>query len=325
MSLIFDALQRAEADRSGLGVSALSAVTDVLKLAELNNARELKSAIHLDTPPTRVQAAGHRASLPLEVGLSRLTGVESPGAISDEQSSLFSKVQSLQVSTSPDSHLVCLDACETPAAEQFRFLGVRLQHLSKERPLKKILITSTIPREGKSMVAANVACALASRMQQKVLLVEGDIRRPSLTSMFGLAKLPGLCDLLQSEGSLVTSIYRLSHPTLWMLPAGAATTNPLELLQSGKLPIFLDQLAECFDWIIIDSPPVLPVADTSIWMRLADGILLVTRQGTTKKSQLQRGLEALDQKKLVGALVNGCQRPSHSDYYGSYLRPTDSE
>jgi Mrp family chromosome partitioning ATPase len=87
----------------------------------------------------------------------------------------------------------------------------------------------------------------------------------------------------------------------------------------------MDQLTDWFDWIIIDSPPVLPLADTSVWTRLADGILLVTRQGTTEKQQLQRGLEALEPKKLIGALLNCSRNTAHSDYYYHYRSPIASK
>jgi Mrp family chromosome partitioning ATPase len=91
----------------------------------------------------------------------------------------------------------------------------------------------------------------------------------------------------------------------------------LELLQSGKLPALMEQLGQWFDWIVIDSPPVLPLADTSVWMRLADGVLLITRQGITEKRQLKRGLEAVEPKKLIGALLNGSTNSSDTDYYYS--------
>jgi Mrp family chromosome partitioning ATPase len=116
---------------------------------------------------------------------------------------------------------------------------------------------------------------------------------------------------------LITSIYHLEGPNLWLLPAGIAPSNPLELLQSGRLPALMDQLAAWFDWIIIDSPPILPLADASVWTRLADGVLLVTRQGVTEKRQLLKGLEAIDVKKLIGALLNCSRNAAHSDYYYS--------
>jgi capsular exopolysaccharide synthesis family protein len=207
---------------------------------------------------------------------------------------------------------------ESLAAENFRFLAVRLRQLQQSRPLKKVLITSAIPREGKTMVAANLACTLARRAQQRTLLVEGDLRRPSLSQMFGLSKMSGICEWLQGESGPSASIYHLEGPGLWILPAGSTPRNPLELMQSGRLSTLMDQLTAWFDWIIIDSPPVLPLADTSVWTRLVDGILLVTRQGTTEKHQLQRGLEAIEPTKLIGALLNCSINTAHSDYYYHY-------
>ncbi|HVR27404.1 MAG TPA: CpsD/CapB family tyrosine-protein kinase, partial [Candidatus Polarisedimenticolia bacterium] len=162
---------------------------------------------------------------------------------------------------------------------------------------------------------------LARRKPQKTLLLEGDLRRPNIISQFGLGKLPGLCEWLSGESQSI-NIYRLESLGVWILPAGSTPQNPLELMQSGKLSPLMEQLEAWFDWIVIDSPPVLPLADTSLWSRLADGILLVTRKGTTEKQQLQRGLEAIDKSKLLGALVNSSANAAHSDYYQRYTSST---
>jgi capsular exopolysaccharide synthesis family protein len=216
-----------------------------------------------------------------------------------------------------ESRLVAVGKEGSLGAEKFRFLAVRLRQLRQSRPLKKLLITSTIPQEGKSTVAANLACTLARRKQHKTLLLEGDLRRPTVSEKFGLGTVPGLCEWLSGETE-TPNVYRLESLGLWVLPAGSAPENPLELMQSGKLPGLLDQLQACFDWIVIDSPPVLPLADTSIWSRLSDGILLVTRKGITEKQQLKRGLETLEKGKLLGALVNSSENAAHSDYYQRY-------
>ena len=118
------------------------------------------------------------------------------------------------------------------------------------------------------------------------------------------------------------SVYRLDPLGLWFLHAGSTPQNPLELMQSGKLSPIMEQLSSWFGWIVIDSPPVLPLADTSVWGRFADGILLVTRQGTTQKPQLQRGLEALEPAKLLGAIVNGSAAVAHNDYYYQRYGPS---
>jgi len=230
----------------------------------------------------------------------------------------FGRFPSLPISLSQDGHLVSLSEEESLGAEKFRFLAVRLRQIQRTRDLKKLLITSTIPEEGKSTISANLAVTLAQRKQQKVLLLEGDLRRPVLAGKFGLAHLAGLSEYLQGEPRSITNIYHLDGAGLWFLPAGKPPENPLELMQSGQLSELLDQLAAGFDWIIIDSPPILPLADTSVWTRFADGVLLVAREGTTQKRQLQRGLETLDQAKFLGMVLNSCTNADHSNYYQRY-------
>jgi capsular exopolysaccharide synthesis family protein len=223
----------------------------------------------------------------------------------------------LPISPTADSKLVVLSKEESLAAEKFRFLAVRLRQLRQSRAVKKILITSSIPQEGKSTVSANLACTLARRKQHKTLLLEGDLRRPTVAQRFGLGPVPGLSEWLRGETESL-NIYRLQDLGLWVFPAGSAPENALELMQSGRLPALMEQLTEWFDWIVIDSPPILPLADTSIWARLADGVLLVTRKDVTEKKQLQRGLETIEKAKLLGAVVNGSTDTAHSDYYQRY-------
>lgn len=319
MSHIFDALQRSEAERTGIELQAVSVATDLLQVIESETVgtrlteRRPQPARANENTDARVPASAP--------GLLEVTKAPAPPeaseSVDDHRSDQFSQFQSLRTLVPPQSRLVCITDKESLAAEKFRYLAVRLRQLQHSRALKKVLITSAIPREGKTMVAANLACCLARR-GQKTLLVEGDLRRPALAQMFGLSKISGICEWLQGESSPANSIYQLEGLDFWILPAGSTPRNPLELMQSGKLSQLMDQLAAWFDWIIIDSPPVLPLGDTSVWARLADGILLVTRQGTTEKRQLQRGLEALESKKLIGALLNSSLTTAHSDYYYHY-------
>jgi capsular exopolysaccharide synthesis family protein len=321
MSHIFDGLQRSEGECSDIDVSALSGVTELLQHAERRAASSWESAV-LSKPSDGVKGTSAEALFDLKETTLVATGHDAPVAVAelvhaDESADLFDKFSSLPVSPPSQSRLPCLTDSGSPAAEAFRLLGVRLHHLRRDRPFKKVLITSTIPQEGKSTVAANLACTLSLKRQQRVLLLEGDLRRPSLSQAFGLSKNPGLSEWLEGERSLVASIYRLEGTNVWMLPAGSVPSDALELLQSRRLTILMDQLTALFDWIVIDSPPVLPLADTSVWMRLTDVILLATRQGTTEKRKLQQGLDAIEPDKLVGALVNSSMNASTSDYYYS--------
>ncbi len=328
MSRIFDALQRSEAERSAIDLPALSQATEMLERPERSAAPKWEPAVS----PSQIKVQGAEDcdasfGLPGEPFLTRpAASAVAEYSQAEEGLDPFALFQSLQVSLGPHSRLVCLTDSQSPAAEAFRLLGVRLRHLRRDRSLKKVLITSTIPQEGKSMVAGNLACTLALKTQQRTLLLEGDLRRPSLSQMFGLGRNPGLSEWLQGDRSLTMSIYHLKDPNLWILPSGSAPSNALELLQSGRLSALMDQLTTWFDWVIVDSPPVLPLADTSVWMRLVDGILLTTRQGTTEKPQLQRGIEAVEPKKLIGALLNSSHHASTSDYYyhpATVTKPND--
>jgi capsular exopolysaccharide synthesis family protein len=225
---------------------------------------------------------------------------------------------SLAVSVEPSSRLVFLIEPESLAAEKFRFLGVRLRQLQQNRPLKKVLVTSTIPEEGKSLVSANLAGVLARRKKQRVLLLEGDLRRPVLAQQFGLGHLAGLAEWLESDLHTPANIYHLEGPDFWFMPAGKPPANPLEWMQSGRLSELMAQLSPTFDWIIVDSPPLLPLADTSLWARVTDGTLLVAREGITEKTSLQRGLEMLKKSDLLGVVMNTCSDRNHHNYYQRY-------
>ena len=296
MSNIFDALQRAEAENAGVEGPGLALATELLRSAEQ---KMRGSALNAGQQPSVDAFDAH------------------PPAPATED---MERCPVLPVSIRQESRLVSIAEEGSLGAEKFRFLAVRLRQLRQNRPLKKILITSTIPQEGKSTVAANLACTLARRNQHKTLLLEGDLRRPNIVNQFGVSKRPGLCEWLSGQTERI-NIYKLEGLGLWILPAGAAPQNSLELMQSGKLSLLVEQLEAWFDWIVIDSPPVLPLADTSLWSRLADGVLLVTRKGTTEKRQLKRGLEAIEKSKLLGALINSSESAAHSDYYERYSSP----
>ena len=319
MSQIFDALQRSEAERSGKGPTTAQRATDLLQQAESKAAagwladppQDPWNVAVLEEPPIAEAELGTEPETPAAAGQPK-------GALvtpTEERVEGPMQCEILKISPTPESHLVALPDNVCPASEAFHLLGVRLRHLRRQRVLKKVLITSSVPQEGKSVVAANLACTLALRTQQKVLLIEGDIRRPTQSKIFGIANRPGLSAWLNGEIPLIKSMYRIQGPGIWILPAGVASGNSLELLQSGRVVPMMEQLVNWFDWVVIDSPPILPLADTSVWTNMADGILLVTRQGITQKRQLKRGLEALGTQKLIGALLNSAKGIAHTDYY----------
>src|SRR5579864_4612987 len=218
MSNIFDALQRAEAESAGTEVPGWALATELLRSAE----QKVRETVPTLEPQPSADAFDANPPAPT-----------SPNGIDN--------CPLLAFSIPEDSHLVSVAEEGSLGAEKFRFLAVRLRHLRQNRPLKKVLITSTIPQEGKSTVAANLACTLARRKQHKTLLLEGDLRRPNICYQFGIGRHPGLCEWLSGKTDSL-NIYRLQGLGMWILPAGAAPQNPLELMQSGKLSLLMERL-----------------------------------------------------------------------------------
>lgn len=202
-------------------------------------------------------------------------------------------------------------------AEKFRVLATRLRHIQERRELKILAVTSGMAEDGKTFVASNLAITLASHSKQKVVLLEGDLRAPKIGHQFGLNGSGGLSEFLQLETSLPEPIYAVEGLPLCVIPAGSPRENPMEVLQSGRLLTLLKKIRAHFDWVIIDSPPLLPFADTTFWARFADGVLLVVREAKTQKKLLRKGLETLDNPMIVGVVLNGSHSIDHL-YYDRY-------
>ena len=328
MSYIFDALQRSHEERGKADKAGATATLELLERAERETSAEWNAAL----PAGQSAETGPAQLGPLlsGEGFGAAAAVADPAVITEalrdeERREAFSHFETLPGSDSRDSRLVSLSDEGSPATEAFHLLGVRLRSLQKSRTLKSLLVTSTVPQEGKSVVAANLASTLGCGENQKVLLIDGDMRRPSQSRLFGLAKVPGLYNYLRGKRSLTACIYHLAESGIWILPAGDNPGGSSELIRSPQLPKLMATLGQWFDWIVIDSPPVLPMVDTSALSRLADGILLVARHGTTKKKKLQKGLEAIDHSKLVGIVLNASTSVIDSDYYYYAGQPEASE
>ncbi len=225
--------------------------------------------------------------------------------------------QRLTASPSLQKPFVALTDQNSLASEKFRILANRLAYLARAQKLKVIQLTSAVAGEGKSVVAANLSVMLSRRHEERVLLVEGDVHRPSQNSIFGLPAQPGLGEWWESSSVSLPKLFQIDDLRLWFLPAGH-TTHPTAMLQSSRLPRLVNDLRDHFDWIIIDSPPMLPLADTNLWARWADGTLLIVREGMTPKRALQKGIESLDNPKIVGVVLNDAMEGQRAQYYAKY-------
>jgi len=232
----------------------------------------------------------------------------------------LNEVATLSIPARPENRLVALWDERGVGAERIRTLATRLKSLQQRRSLKKLLIASCVQDEGKSVIAANLAITLARRGSQRVLLVDGDSRKQALTEMLGLEDHPGLADAWQERQSIVRHLRRYERFPMWFLPAGRTLEQPLEMLQSETLPQMVSELNGCFDWIIIDSAPIAPVADSSVWSALCDGVLLVARSAVTPRKVLSKVTASLEKGKIIGVVLNDCA-DSSNHYYSQYYKP----
>jgi capsular exopolysaccharide synthesis family protein len=235
----------------------------------------------------------------------------------EDQSVGIGSMEMLHPHPQPSGRIVCNSPELTLGAEKFRLLAIRLKLMNESKPIQAIVVTSSIAEEGKSCTSVNLAFTLARSTGQKVLLVEGDLRRPVQSENLGIPQKPGLTEYLRSKDKASQFIYKIDELPLWFMPAGFCDENAADLLQTARAPELITRLRSWFDWIIIDAPPLLPLADANIWSRLADGILLVVRQGKTPKRMLREGLESLHDANILGIVFND-STGKDAPYYANY-------
>jgi len=190
------------------------------------------------------------------------------------------------------------------ASEQFRLLAARLQQLQNARAARSVLLTSSAEGDGKSLLALNLGMSLAQGGRQRVLLLDGNLRKAALSAMLTISSRPGLKDWYRANGSVLDFMCRISGHNVWAMPAGDAQVDPLELLKSARMPELLQTLSSAFDWVLIDSPPLLPLADAEVLSRVCDATIMVVRPNTSTKNTLRQALERVAPTKLVGLLLN---------------------
>lgn len=211
-----------------------------------------------------------------------------------------------------DSRLVAATAPQSLAAEQYRLLRTRVQRADASRAVRAIIITSPSKGDGKSLTAANLALTMAHESHQRVLLIDADFRRPSIAHLFGVPQSPGLSDVLLGAAELDSVLIDLPEHGLTLVPAGTPTTHPAELLGGSGMRRALDMLRTRFDRILIDMPPVTPVADVHVVAPMADGMLMIVRAGMTGKPAIERALSGLDTTKVLGLVLNDAET-AHGD------------
>jgi protein-tyrosine kinase len=197
--------------------------------------------------------------------------------------------------------------------ERFRSLRSRLYSIGSTRKLQKVLITSGVAAEGKTFVASNLAQSIVQQPELRVLLIDADLRSSRLHLLLGAPNCPGLTDYLKGEAHEYAVIQKGMKENVFFIPGGSPVSNPSELLLSDRMKHLFDVVATSFDWIIVDSPPTLPVHDAIVLADMVDGVLFVIRAGSTDAEIVERTAAEFKGKNLLGVVLNQVER---SDSYG---------
>jgi len=233
-------------------------------------------------------------------------------------------MESLHVTENMDRNLVTYHKDQSLESEMFKILRGNILHPVKNTtPPKSILITSTLPGEGKSFVSANLAVSIAQNINEHVLLMDCDVRRPSIHTIFGLGDTPGLTEYLNKKVLLTDVLLKTDVKKLTILPGGDPPQNPAELLSSQEMATLISEVKERYKdrYIIIDSPPPQLTAETSAIARQVDGVILVVKSGRTPREMVNELVESIGREKILGVVMNWFDLRSSSYYgYGKYSK-----
>lgn len=221
---------------------------------------------------------------------------------------------------SQGSSLITYTDPKSVNAEQFRTLRTNIEFAQLDKQLKSLLVSSSIPTEGKSTVSSNLAFVMA-QTEKRVLLVDADLRKPTVHRTFKLNNEQGLTTLLSNADMKFNQVVQHSRDlNLYFLPSGPIPPNPSEVLGSARMSALMQELGKYFDLVIYDAPPITAVADPQILATKVDGVLLVTRHGFTKKEEIKQAKLALENvnANLLGYVMNGQPISESNSYYAYY-------
>ena len=210
-----------------------------------------------------------------------------------------------RLATAPDADQILV--------EQFRRLAGTLHQAQATSGIRVIMLTSACPDDGKTLTAVNLALVLSESYRRRVLLIDADLRRPSLGGSTGLSAAPGLTDALAAKADQKLSIIPLT-PTLMLLPAGRPDPDPTGGLTSLRMRQILEEAAGLFDWVILDAPPMGPLADAQLLAQMVDGAVFVIRAGQTQHDLVQKAIDSIGRERILGVVLNGVANMSAEPY-----------
>lgn len=207
-------------------------------------------------------------------------------------------------------------------AEEFRTLRSRLYAIRERQPLQTLLVTSALPSEGKTFITLNLGRAIAQQPQRSVLVIDADLRISRIHEGLGASPSPGLSEYLRGEADAMSILQRGTADNFFIIPGGSSDRNPVELLGTGRLRALINRFAPVFDWIILDSPPCVFLADASLLGKVVDGVLMVVQSGMTPFDTAQKACREFQEKQVVGVVLNRVPPGMTYGYYYYYGYPS---
>ena len=215
------------------------------------------------------------------------------------------------------ARLIMLTTPQAPECEQYRTLRTQLFHAAERKKTQVVTVTSTLAGEGKTSTVINLALAIA-QSEKRVLLIDGDLRRPNVATYLGTRAKAGFGEALAGKGNPLDLLFTIEGHELYLLAVSRESSNPTELLSSERLAEMITDLRQYFDFILIDSPPVLPFADARLLANHADAVMLVVRAGMASYETVEKAIEALPAGKMLGVVLNDAELTEEAGYYDYY-------
>jgi len=294
----------------------MSRIHEALKKAEQERAANQGGAQLDPTPvaavesPVMPEMASHRVPDPVAVA-AMMPAFASPFSVD----TMLARCAQMEWKPDLGTMLFMNGDDSKRGTEELGSLRSRLYHMREQKKLKNLLVTSALPKEGKSFTSSNLAQVLVRQHGRRVLLIDADLRGPRLHLMLGTTAGPGLSEYLQGKNDEFSIMQRGPLENLFFIPSGTGIEDPAELVGNGKLKTFLQRVEPLFDWIIVDSPPAIPVSDASVLAKACDGVLMVVRSNSTPCDVARKAREEFPDQSLIGVVLNGT-----SDDAASYAR-----
>jgi protein-tyrosine kinase len=296
MSRIHDALKRAEQERATSMGTHVEPVFDQPSFHPAYDQPQVKRDIMPNLQPSAVAGSPSMAD-------------------ASSYESLLARCPQTEWSPDPKTMLFFNEDDSRLGAEEFRTLRSRLYQIREKMPLKRLMVTSALPKEGKSFVAANLAQVMVRQHGRRALVIDADLRNPGMHRHFGATQSPGLANYLLGECDEFAALQRGPMENLFFMPAGKIAGSAPELLSNGRLKLLLQRVEPLFDWIIVDTSPVIPVSDATLVAKYCEGILMVVRSNVTPSDMARRAREEFPEKLLLGVVLNGAAPGEQSKYY----------